>query len=114
MAYSDGRALNVQAPEDVSKGDFLHVDGWNGIALETTTSGEWLAMEIAGDRLHYVTLPQAVAAAVSVGDIVYVDAAGDLTTTDTSHMAALKIAQAPDANYVAGVRVLNYGPAPTA
>jgi len=107
-AFSDGRAVNVQAPFDIAKGDFMHVDGWNGIAQETKNSGEYLAMEIASDRMHYVTLPDSITYTdATIGKIVYVDTSGDLTLTASTNMPALKIIESADLNNVAGVRVLN-------
>lgn len=106
--YSDGSAIDVQAPKDVAKGDFLHVDGWNGIAQESKNSGEYLAMEVDTNRLHYVTLPDSITYTdATKGKLLYTDAAGVLTLTAGSNMPALKIEQAADSNNVVGVRVLN-------
>lgn len=104
MAYSDGKAINVVAPKDVDKDDFMHVDGWNGIALETKSSGEYLAMEVSTERLYYVTIPEGVTA--EVGDILYSDSDGVLSTTDTD-TPALKVVEEVDSNLVVGARLLN-------
>jgi hypothetical protein len=111
--FSDGRAIDVLAPKDITKDDFLHVSGWNGIALETKNSGEYLAMEVASDRLHWITLPAGITTAKQ-GDIIYVDTAGVLTTTSTNHMPALKVLVNEDSARICGARVLNVDIAPTA
>jgi len=109
MAYSDGRAINIVAPKDVKKGDFVHYKGWNGIAMETKSSGEDLAMEISTERLFYVTIPNSISDGdAALGKILYTDDSGVLTATAGSNMAALKVVEAVDANKVVGVRLLNY------
>jgi len=104
--YSDGKAVDVAAPKDVEKGDFVRAQGWNGVALETKNSGEYLALDVDPTRFHYVTLPSGITGQVA-GTILYVDANGDLTATASGNKAALKLVTDEDANRVAGVRVLN-------
>jgi len=105
MAYSDGRAVDIQAPKDLDKGDFIRTGGWNGIALETKASGEYLAMEISSERLHWVNIGELTGAA---GAIIYADAStGALTNSAGGNHAALKVIVAKQANKYAGCRLLN-------
>jgi len=104
MAYSDGKAINVVAPKVVKKDDFMRANGWNGVALETKASGEYLAMEISSERFYWVTIPEGVTA--EVGDILYSDNNGVLSNTNSDH-PALKVVVKVDNNLVVGARILN-------
>lgn len=97
---SDGKAVEVTLTATVAKGDVLLLDKFFGIAMEAGVSGDIIAIEIA-QREHEIAIPEAVSAAK--GDVLYLDASGVITATNTD-TPFLKVTKEKDANnYVWGI-----------
>lgn len=121
---SDGKAINVTVPAgEVEFGELYSIGAafgtrWNGIALSPVASGDTkrdIAMEVS-ERIWYVELPAGVTGAK--GTYLYWTATGafktgstDLTETATTTAPCAIVEEAKDANNIAGIRVLNVGPA---
>jgi len=67
---SDGRAIHVDLVAAVEKGQVVYIDGWLGIAADSGSSGETIAMTIDGAEYQF-TVPTSLS--VSAGDVVYID-----------------------------------------
>lgn len=93
---SDGKAVDVTVEKTVTKGDVVVAEGFAGIAMQDAVSGESIALEIA-TREHEITVGSGVTAAK--GDVLYVDATGTITNTNTD-TPFCKVTVAKDANNV--------------
>lgn len=97
---SDGKAVEVTLTSTVSKGDVVLADGFFGIAMQSGSSGDVVALEIA-QREHEIEIPSGLSA--DKGDILYLNSSGVITTTD-SDTPFMKVTKAKDANnYVWGI-----------
>lgn len=97
---SDGKAVDVTLTSTVSKGDVVLVDGFFGIAMQSGSSGDVVALEIA-QREHEIEIPSELSA--DKGDILYLNSSGVITTT-SSDTPFMKVTKAKDANnYVWGI-----------
>jgi predicted RecA/RadA family phage recombinase len=94
---SDGKAVDVAAPADITKGDVVLANGFHGIAMASASSGETVALEIAL-REHEVVVPGSVSAAK--GATLYLTSAGAITATAGSNRPFLKVTVAKDSNNV--------------
>lgn len=116
---TEGEAVDVVVPagQDLTKGELYRIDKWNGIAMSTVLHTDpelGLALE-CGWRIWYVQIPAALSGAVR-GDVLwwstgegFKSGATDLVAAGTTGAIgpACKVEEAPDANNIAGVRVLN-------
>lgn len=93
---SDGKAVEVTLQSTVTKGDVLFLDGFFGIAMQSGSSGDVVAIEVA-QREHEIVVPAEVTAAK--GDVLYLSALGAVTNTNTDN-AFMKVTKAKDANNV--------------
>lgn len=116
---SDGRAINVPVVPagQYNFGELFRINGWNGIALKTVNTADTIramAMETSSERIWYVLIPVAVAAAQ--GAYLYWSAGAGTKRGDTDLSATVAgtpvcvVEEAKDANNVVGIRVLNVGP----
>lgn len=97
---SDGKAVEVTLEKTVTKGDVVLAEGFFGISMQSGSSGDIIAIEIA-QREHEIQVPSEVSA--SKGDVLYLDANGAITT-NSSGRPFLKVTKAKDANnYVWGI-----------
>ena len=99
---TDGKAVQLVAPVDVTGGDPVLIDGWHGIAVTDAVADELVAVEVEAS-VHELELAAGETGA-SVGDVVYIDgttATEDvelvLTPTATSQAFA-KIVEVDDDN----------------
>lgn len=77
---TDGKAVQLVAPVDVSGGDPVLIDGWHGIAVTDAAADELVAVEVEAS-VHELELAEGETGA-SVGDIVYLH--GDTASEDVS------------------------------
>ena len=97
---SDGKAVEVTLLATKAKGSVVHLDSFFGITMQSGSSGDVVAIEIA-QREHEIQIPSDLSAAV--GAILYIDTDG-VITTDNSDKAFMKVTKAKDANnYVWGI-----------
>lgn len=116
----EGEAIDVVSPGGgvtINKGELYRINKWNGIAMSTVLPTDpelGFAMECAW-RIWYVKIPSALSAAAR-GDTLWWSASEGFKKGDTDLVAAgtsnaigpaCKVEEAPDANNIAGVRVLN-------
>jgi len=116
----DGRAINVPVVPagQYNFGELFRINNWNGIILKTINTADAIraaAMEISSERIWYVLMPAAVAAAQ--GDYLYWSSGAgtkrgdtDLVVTAVVGSACCKVEEAKDGNNIVGIRVLNLGP----
>lgn len=116
---SDGRAINVPVVPagQYNFGELFRINGWNGIMMKTINTADTIraaAMETSSERIWYVLIP--VAQAAAQGAYLYWTAGAgtkrgdtDLTATPTGTPIAV-VEEAKDANNFVGIRVLNVGP----
>lgn len=97
----DGNAVYVTAPADVTKNSVLVADGWAGIVMNDADSGDTVALAIDGG-VYEISVGELTA---GIGDILYITAAGELSTTNTDFVFA-KVVQAKDSNGYAWVKLL--------
>lgn len=93
---SDGKAVDITLTAVTTKDTPVLEDGFHGIAMTDGSSGDIIAIEIA-QREHEITVPSAVTAAK--GDVLYLDATGTITNTDTDR-AFMKVTLAKDSNNI--------------
>lgn len=98
---SDARSVTVTAPEDITKDSVVVAEGWFGIAMADADSGDSVALAV--DQREYEIDVDSLTAAK--GDILYIDADGALTNTDTDFPFA-KVTVAKDSNNIAWVKLL--------
>jgi predicted RNA-binding protein with TRAM domain len=98
---SDGNAIDVTIDKTVEKGDVGLFEKFHGIMMETASSGDTVAMEIA-QRVHEVNVGEITA---DKGDLLYLDENGDITDTNTDRLFA-KVVIAKDANNIAWLLIL--------
>jgi len=119
---TDGRAVDVTMPAGIiTFGDFYSVNGWNGIAMKALVAADTvrtMAMETSAERIWYVKIPAALAAARGAY-LYWANGAGVFQRGDTDLVAApanagdapvALVEEAVDANDYCGIRVLNVGP----
>lgn len=116
----EGQAIDVVSPGgsvEIFKGELYRIDGWTGIAMShvlPTDPELGFALEVS-DRIWYIEMPAAVAAAR--GAVLYWSAGTGFKTGSTDLVATGAIGQFPcviveeakDGNNIVGVRVLNFG-----
>lgn len=120
----DGRAINVTTPDAtaIAFGELYRIDGWNGFAQAdvpavltgSTEDGRKIALEVAPDRIWYISIPSGLAAARGT-TLWWSSGAGfkkgstDLVAQGTGSATgpACKVEEAKDSNNIVGVRVLN-------
>jgi hypothetical protein len=119
---SDGRATlgGVTAPAGLlTFGELFRINGWTGIALKTVLAADTdrnLDMEIAPDRIWYITCPAGTAG--TLGQYLYwtTAAAATFQRGDTHLVATVAgvpcalVEEAKDASNIVAVRILNIGP----
>lgn len=116
---SDGKAINVPTVPagQYNYGELFRINGWNGIMMKTINTADTVraaAMEISSERIWYVTIPGAVAAAQGAY-LYWTTGAGtkrgdtDLTATVTG-TPVLQVEEAKDGNNIIAARILNVGP----
>lgn len=110
-AVSPGGAVTIQ------KGELYRVNKWNGFAMATVLPTDpelGFALQCNFD-IWYIKIPAALSAAVR-GDVLWWSATEGFKKCDTDLVAAgtagaiaaaCKVEEAPDANNIAAVRVLN-------
>lgn len=97
---SDGKAVEVTLLETKAKGSLVLLEGFFGITMQSGSSGDTVAIEIA-QRENELLVPADVTA--GKGDILYISSAGVITNTNTD-TPFLKVTKAKDANnYVWGI-----------
>lgn len=104
---SDGKAVdvvysgsNAGVTGDIAKGDIVVAEGFFGVAMNNAASGETVALEIAA-REHEIKVGSGIAAAK--GDVLYIDANG-VVTTSNSDKPFLKVTKAKNSSdYVWGI-----------
>lgn len=100
---SDGKAVEVTLLETKAKGSLVLLEGFFGITMQSGSSGDTVAIEIA-QRENELLIPADVTA--NKGDVLYLTPAGVIDDTDNSgaNVAFLKVTKAKDANnYVWGI-----------
>lgn len=98
---TDGKAVQLVAPVDVSGGDPVLIDGWHGIAVTDAVADDLVAVEVEAS-VHELELAEGETGA-SVGDIVYLHGttAGEdvsLELTAAGGIAFAKIVEVDDDN----------------
>lgn len=89
-----GVNLTIPAPADVASGDVVIVGSILGIAAETVLSGGDVDVVTEG----VFTLPKVSALAISIGDVLYFDAATKLVNKTSSGNMKIGIAVTAAAN----------------
>jgi len=100
---SDGKAVEVTLLSTKAKGSVVLLEDFFGITMQSGSSGDTVAIEIA-QREHEILVPSDVVAAK--GAVLYLTPAGVIDDTDNSgaNVAFLKVTKAKDANdYVWGI-----------
>lgn len=93
---SDGKAVDVLLTEVVEKGNPVYCDGFFGIAMQSGSSGDTIALEIA-QREHQIVVESAVTAVK--GDILYIDADGAVSEAYAAgSLAFMKVTRDKDSN----------------
>jgi hypothetical protein len=95
---SDGKAVEVTLVATTEKGYPVYLDGFFGIAMQSGSSGDVVAIEIAS-REHEVTVGSGVSAAK--GDMLYIANDGTISATDDGNTVPfMKVTKAKDENDV--------------
>jgi hypothetical protein len=99
---SDGKAVEVTLVSTKAKGSVVYLEQFFGITMQSGSSGDTVAIEIA-QREHEILVPSDVVAAK--GDILYVNTStGVIDDNDAGTVPFLKVTKAKDANdYVWGI-----------
>jgi hypothetical protein len=95
---SDGKAVNVTYSRATpkAKGNPELLDEFHGILMQSASSGDEVALEIA-QREHEITVGAGITAAK--GDILYIDTDGAITNTN-SDRPFMKVTVAKDASNI--------------
>lgn len=96
-----GDALSIPAPADVDSGDVVISGSIIGVAAGDAVSGATVDIATSG----VFELPKVSALAISVGDIVYYDAATSLVNKTSSGNTKVGVAVTAAANPSASVNV---------
>lgn len=98
---SDGKAVEITLLSVKQKGSVVVLDGFFGITMQSGSSGDTVAIEIA-QREHEIAIPADVVAAK--GAVLYLTAAGVINASPSGNKAFLKVTRAKDSNnYVWGI-----------
>lgn len=100
---SDGKAVDVLLTQLVEKGYPVYADGFFGIAMQSGSSGDTIAIEVA-EREFEVTVVNGTVAAK--GDILYIHADGTIDATSGAGKAFMKVTVAKDANDIVWGKLL--------
>lgn len=97
----DGKAVDVVAPYDVTKGTPIVANGFFGIVMASAASGDTVAIEVT-QRVHALNLG---AVAAARGASIYITSAGVLTATSSGNTLFGKVVRAKDSNNIAWLRL---------
>ena len=97
---SDGKAVEVELTATTEKGTQVYLDDFFGITMQSGSSGEDVAIEIA-QREHELVVDSELTGVK--GEILYINSDGEITNDDTD-VPFMKVTVAKDANnYIWGI-----------